>query len=97
MGRLLASPRWGARPETLGRAAITLGPDTLAALDQSDRKGKLTISIYNGIKNILFMASQAIIFFVYILCPILLTRMKIMIFLTKPRFSKRSRFAHHSK
>lgn len=38
MGRLLASPGWGARPETLGRAAISLGPDTLAAIDQNDRK-----------------------------------------------------------
>ncbi|KAG7311155.1 hypothetical protein JYU34_002142 [Plutella xylostella] len=38
MGRLLASPRWGARPETVGRAAISLGPDSLAAIDQADRK-----------------------------------------------------------
>ncbi|XP_026314438.1 intraflagellar transport protein 80 homolog [Hyposmocoma kahamanoa] len=38
MGRLLASPKWGARPETLGRAALSLGPDTLAAIDQVDRK-----------------------------------------------------------
>lgn len=39
MGRLLASPRWGARAETLSRGAISLGPDILAALDQGDRKG----------------------------------------------------------
>lgn len=38
MGRLLASPKWGARPETLGRAALSLGPDTLAAIDQADKK-----------------------------------------------------------
>ncbi|KAF9413201.1 hypothetical protein HW555_008481 [Spodoptera exigua] len=38
MGRLLASPRWGARPETLGRASVSLGPDALAAIDQGDRK-----------------------------------------------------------
>ncbi|KAH9642795.1 hypothetical protein HF086_010448 [Spodoptera exigua] len=38
MGRLLASPRWGARPETLGRASVSLGPDALAAIDQADRK-----------------------------------------------------------
>uniref|UniRef100_A0A2A4J8F6 Uncharacterized protein n=1 Tax=Heliothis virescens TaxID=7102 RepID=A0A2A4J8F6_HELVI len=38
MGRLLASPRWGARPESLGRAAVSLGPDALAAIDQGDRK-----------------------------------------------------------
>ncbi|XP_059058155.1 intraflagellar transport protein 80 homolog isoform X1 [Achroia grisella] len=38
MGRLLASPRWGARPDTLGRAALSLGPDALAAVDQTDRK-----------------------------------------------------------
>lgn len=42
MGRLLASPRWGARPETLGRAAVSLGPDTLAAVDQADRKGTVS-------------------------------------------------------
>lgn len=40
MGRLLASPRWGARPDTLGRAAVSLGPDALAAIDQTDRKCK---------------------------------------------------------
>lgn len=40
MGRLLASPRWGARPETLGRAGVSLGPDALAAIDQVDRKCK---------------------------------------------------------
>lgn len=40
MGRLLASPKWGARPETLGRAGVSLGPDSLAAIDQSDRKRK---------------------------------------------------------
>jgi hypothetical protein len=38
MGRLLASPRLGARPETLGKAAVSLGPDALAAIDQTDRK-----------------------------------------------------------
>ncbi|XP_063530028.1 intraflagellar transport protein 80 homolog [Cydia strobilella] len=38
MGRLLASPRWGARPDTLGRSALSLGPDALAAIDQTDRK-----------------------------------------------------------
>lgn len=38
MGRLLASPSWGARPETLGRAAISLGPDTMSVIDQNDRK-----------------------------------------------------------
>lgn len=37
MGRLLASPRCS-RPETLGRAAVSLGPDALALIDQSDRK-----------------------------------------------------------
>ncbi|XP_073942195.1 intraflagellar transport protein 80 homolog isoform X1 [Choristoneura fumiferana] len=38
MGRLLASPRWGARPETLGRSGLSLGPDALAVIDQVDRK-----------------------------------------------------------
>nr|XP_026488740.1 intraflagellar transport protein 80 homolog [Vanessa tameamea] len=38
MGRLLASPRSGSRPETLGRAAVSLGPDTFAVIDQTDRK-----------------------------------------------------------
>ncbi|RVE48513.1 hypothetical protein evm_006824 [Chilo suppressalis] len=38
MGRLLASPRCGTRPETLGRAAVSLGPDALAVIDQSDRR-----------------------------------------------------------
>ncbi|KAG6457329.1 hypothetical protein O3G_MSEX010242 [Manduca sexta] len=38
MGRLLASPRMGVRPETLGRAAVSLGPDALAVIDQGDRK-----------------------------------------------------------
>lgn len=40
MGRLLTSPRWSTRPDALGRAAISLGPDTLAAIDQTDRKCK---------------------------------------------------------
>lgn len=40
MGRLLASPRWGARPETLGRSGLSLGPDALAVIDQADRKRK---------------------------------------------------------
>lgn len=40
MGRLLASPRWGARPETLGRSGLSLGPDALAVIDQADRKCK---------------------------------------------------------
>ncbi|CAG9784087.1 unnamed protein product [Diatraea saccharalis] len=44
MGRLLASPRCGTRPETLGRAAISLGPDSLAAIDQTDRK---TIQVFD--------------------------------------------------
>ncbi|XP_023937442.2 intraflagellar transport protein 80 homolog [Bicyclus anynana] len=44
MGRLLASPRCGSRPETIGRAAISLGPDSLAIIDQSDRK---TIHVYD--------------------------------------------------
>lgn len=39
MGRLLASPRCGSRPETLGRAAVSLGPDSFALVDQTDRKG----------------------------------------------------------
>lgn len=40
MGRLLASPRWtGMRPDSLGRASVSLGPDTLAVIDQTDRKG----------------------------------------------------------
>ncbi|XP_050670517.1 intraflagellar transport protein 80 homolog isoform X3 [Leptidea sinapis] len=38
MGRLLASPRVGSRPETIGRAAVSLGPDSLAVIDQTDRK-----------------------------------------------------------
>lgn len=45
MGRLLASPRWGARPESLGRAAVSLGPDALAAIDQGDRKRKCCFRI----------------------------------------------------
>ncbi|XP_028034172.1 intraflagellar transport protein 80 homolog [Bombyx mandarina] len=38
MGRLLASPRCGGRPETLGKSSVSLGPDTLAVVDQTDRK-----------------------------------------------------------
>lgn len=39
MGRLLASPRWsGMRLDSLGRASVSLGPDTLAVVDQNDRK-----------------------------------------------------------
>ncbi|CAH0726156.1 unnamed protein product, partial [Brenthis ino] len=38
MGRLLATPRCGSRPETLGRAAVSLGPDSFAMVDQADRK-----------------------------------------------------------
>lgn len=45
MGRLLASPRLGTRPETLGRATISLGPDTLAAIDHADRKCKVFHSV----------------------------------------------------
>ncbi|XP_045512280.1 intraflagellar transport protein 80 homolog isoform X4 [Pieris brassicae] len=37
MGRLLASPRIP-RPETIGQATISLGPDTLAVIDHADRK-----------------------------------------------------------
>ncbi|XP_034840469.1 intraflagellar transport protein 80 homolog [Maniola hyperantus] len=44
MGRLLASPRSGSRPETLGRAAVSLGPDSLAVIDQTDRK---TIHVFD--------------------------------------------------
>lgn len=40
MGRLLATPRCGSRPETLGRAAVSLGPDSFAMVDQNDRKSK---------------------------------------------------------
>lgn len=46
MGRLLASPRWGARPETLGRAAVSLGPDALAAIDQTDKKRKSSLNSF---------------------------------------------------
>ena len=40
MGRLLATPRCGSRPETLGRAAVSLGPDSFAMVDQNDRKSE---------------------------------------------------------
>lgn len=40
MGRLLATPRCGSRPETLGRAAVSLGPDSFAMVDQTDRKSE---------------------------------------------------------
>lgn len=52
MGRLLASPRWGARPDSLGRAALSLGPDALAAIDQSDRKREYCI-FKTIVKNVL--------------------------------------------
>ncbi|CAH0726155.1 unnamed protein product, partial [Brenthis ino] len=45
MGRLLATPRCGSRPETLGRAAVSLGPDSFAMVDQADRKSSQVLSI----------------------------------------------------
>lgn len=49
MGRLLASPRLSTRPETIGRAAVSLGPDALATIDQTDRKCK---HVVNPVENI---------------------------------------------
>ncbi|XP_077295426.1 intraflagellar transport protein Oseg5 [Arctopsyche grandis] len=44
LGRLLASPRWGSmRLDVLARSSISLGPDTLAVIDQNDHK---TIHIF---------------------------------------------------
>lgn len=45
MGRLLASPRLGTRSETLGRTAVSLGPDALAAIDHADRKSKIFFKV----------------------------------------------------
>ncbi|XP_041968776.1 intraflagellar transport protein 80 homolog isoform X2 [Aricia agestis] len=44
MGRLLASPRYGSRPETISRSTVTLGPDTLALVDQTNTK---TIHVFD--------------------------------------------------
>ncbi|CAG4943709.1 unnamed protein product [Colias eurytheme] len=48
MGRLLASPRIP-RPETLGRAMVSLGPDSLAVIDQADRKSIHVFDLPTGL------------------------------------------------
>lgn len=56
LGRLLASPRWGSmRLDVLARSSISLGPDTLAIIDQNDNKSMSTIkykyvNVYDYVK-----------------------------------------------
>ncbi|GBP81979.1 Intraflagellar transport protein 80 homolog [Eumeta japonica] len=61
MGRLLASPRWsGMRPESLGRAAVSLGPDVLAVVDHADKKGDSSDNAVTKITHKMTVATVAL-------------------------------------